>query len=101
MEKPYMIEQVIKFSDGTETVIKYKPNPLGATEIETKVAEAVEGDHRVSSEVTASEPVEVIESEVTSSEMADAVSVSEEEAEEVEESEEAEEVEESEEEVEE
>ena len=24
MEKPYMVEQVIKYSDGTETVISYK-----------------------------------------------------------------------------
>lgn len=40
MEKPFMVQQVIKFSDGTETVINYTDNTR-RVEIEEKVAEAV------------------------------------------------------------
>ncbi len=63
-DKPYMVQQVIKYSDGTETVLQYKPNPLGAGVIEEKVAAAVAGDHKVASV----EEVEVV-SEVTASEV--------------------------------
>lgn len=39
MEKPYMVSETIKYSDGSEKVITYVENP-DAQEIEAAVAEA-------------------------------------------------------------
>lgn len=56
---PYLTKIIKEYSDGTKTTIECKPNP-NADEIEAKVAEAISGDHKLS-EVTASEPVEVLD----------------------------------------
>ncbi len=40
-DKKFMTENIIRFSDGTETVVKYQKND-GAEEIEAEVAEALE-----------------------------------------------------------
>lgn len=52
MSTPFMVKQTITYSDGTETVVNYVDNP-DRQEIEATVAEAVEGDHKVSDEVEA------------------------------------------------
>lgn len=55
-----MVKQVITFSDGTETVITYKENPLGAEAIEAKVAEEVDA-HRGEAEMPETFSDEVVE----------------------------------------
>lgn len=64
MEKPYMVKQVITFSDGSETVLNYNKNG-NQEEIETVNAEIVETNNvpEVTSEVTASEDVGQVSSE--------------------------------------
>lgn len=41
MSDKYMVEQVIKYSDGTETVLTYGENPASA-QVEATVAEATD-----------------------------------------------------------
>lgn len=43
MEKVYMVQQIIKYSDGTETIINYKKEQFMENEnIETEVVETTE-----------------------------------------------------------
>lgn len=67
IKKPYMVEQVIKFSDGTETVISY--NELGdKIESPVKEIEAV-----VEEEIIAEELAEEVTEEVAPESIEDSV----------------------------
>lgn len=63
MENPHITQIIKKYSDGTETVVNFKPNP-NAAEIEAQVAKAVENHIGESVEEVFSEPISSLEEEV-------------------------------------
>lgn len=62
MDKPYMVRQIIKFSDGTETIINYKKN-INMETNEVEIVEEVGGESEVVAEVV-EETAPVVEEEV-------------------------------------
>lgn len=61
----YLVSETLKYSDGSETVVDFK-KPENAAEIEAEAADMFK-DNRSDSEVSASEPIELIDEETVSS----------------------------------
>lgn len=65
MADKYLVQEILKYSDGSETVVDFK-KPENAAEIEADSAEMVRAN-RSDSEVSASEPVASFDEENVSS----------------------------------
>lgn len=52
MSIPYLVRNILQYSDGTETIINHKLHPMSEENVEVKVEETVEETPVASEEVT-------------------------------------------------